>query len=44
MGDGADLWDEQGEDAWFLHCAKRCDELDRCQYCEEEEKEKEKLK
>lgn len=34
MGDGAERWDENGEQAWFEHLAGQCDGF--CVYCAEE--------
>ena len=43
MGDMADYYTEQGQDAWFAHLAGQCGP-DRCPYCEKEETEKKKEK
>lgn len=33
MGDAADSWDEQGQQAWLDHLTGVCDEW--CPYCED---------
>jgi hypothetical protein len=43
MGDEADRLIDDGLDAFLLHFTGMCDSIDPCQYCEDEEKSREKI-